>query len=187
MTKANTQPSVISKSIAVHLQSVRKSKGLSLDKTAQLTGVSKAMLGQIERGESSPTIAILWKIATGLECSFSSFLSSDETPFSSQHANNKFANDPNVTIKTLFPFNMVTQFEMFELCLTDFHEQHSSAHQIGVIEHIHVLQGELGVLQDGQWQNYQAQEQCLLRADQPHGYRDQLGETRFIVVIHYPG
>ena len=75
MTKANTQPSAISKSIAQHLQSVRKGRGLSLDKTAKLTGVSKAMLGQIERGESSPTIATLWKIATGLECSFSSFLS----------------------------------------------------------------------------------------------------------------
>ena len=73
MTKANTQPSAISKSIAQHLQSVRKGRGLSLDKTAKLTGVSKAMLGQIERGESSPTIATLWKIATGLECSFSSF------------------------------------------------------------------------------------------------------------------
>ena len=72
MTKANAQPSAISRSIAHHLQSVRKARGLSLDKTAQLTGVSKAMLGQIERGESSPTIATLWKIATGLACSFSS-------------------------------------------------------------------------------------------------------------------
>lgn len=186
MTKANTQPSAISKSIAQHLQSVRKGRGLSLDKTAKLTGVSKAMLGQIERGESSPTIATLWKIATGLECSFSSFLSGDETAPSSQDADNKFANDPNVTIKTLFPFNSVTQFEMFELCLSDFHEQHSSAHQIGVTEHIHVLQGKLGVLQDGQWKTYQAQEQCILRADQPHGYRDEVGETRFVVVIHYP-
>jgi len=186
MTKANALPSAISKSIAQHLQSVRTGRGLSLDKTAKLTGVSKAMLGQIERGESSPTIATLWKIATGLACSFSSFLSGDETAPTSQHADDKFANDPNVTIKTLFPFNAVTQFEMFELCLKDFHEQHSSAHQIGVTEHIHVIQGKLGVLQDGQWQAYQAQEQCILHADQPHGYRDEVGETRFVVVIHYP-
>lgn len=186
MSKANAQPSAISKSIAKHLQSVRKGRGLSLDKTAQLTGVSKAMLGQIERGESSPTIATLWKIATGLECSFSSFLSNDDVERSSQHEDNKFANDPNVSIKTLFPFNLITQFEMFELCLKDFHEQHSSAHQVGVTEHIHVLQGKLGVLQEGQWHTYQAQEQCILRADQPHGYRDEVGETRFIVVIHYP-
>ncbi|GFD92469.1 transcriptional regulator [Alteromonas sp. KUL156] len=186
MTKANAQPSAFSKSIAKHLKSVRKARGLSLDKTATLTGVSKAMLGQIERGESSPTIATLWKIATGLECSFSSFLSDDDIQPASHHADNKFTNDTNVTIRTLFPFNQTTQFEMFELCLTDFHEQHSSPHLIGVTEHIHVTQGTLSVLQDGQWQTYQAQEQCVLRADQPHGYRDEVGETRFIVVIHYP-
>ena len=38
--------------IAQHLKSERKKKGLSLDKAAKLTGVSKAMLGQIEREES---------------------------------------------------------------------------------------------------------------------------------------
>jgi transcriptional regulator with XRE-family HTH domain len=73
----------ISARIASHLKSLRKSRGLSLDKTAQLTGVSKAMLGQIERGESSPTIATLWKIATGLSASFSSFI----TPVSGVGAN----------------------------------------------------------------------------------------------------
>jgi transcriptional regulator with XRE-family HTH domain len=46
----------------------------SLDVTSQKTGVSKAMLGQIERGESSPTIATLWKIASGFDVLFSSFV-----------------------------------------------------------------------------------------------------------------
>ena len=45
---------------------------------------------------------------------------------------------------------------------------------------------EYCIRQMSQWQTYQAQEQCILRADQPHGYRDEVGETRFIVVIHYP-
>jgi transcriptional regulator with XRE-family HTH domain len=46
--------------------------------------VSKAMLGQIERNESSPTVATLWKIATGLNVPFSSFIapSESETPHS---------------------------------------------------------------------------------------------------------
>jgi transcriptional regulator with XRE-family HTH domain len=32
------------------------------------------MLGQIERNESSPTVATLWKIATGLNVPFSAFI-----------------------------------------------------------------------------------------------------------------
>lgn len=47
-----------------------------------MTGVSKAMLGQIERGESSPTVTTLWKIATGLQVSFSSLLHNGETEVS---------------------------------------------------------------------------------------------------------
>ena len=48
------------------LRALRKTRGWSLDQTAAATGVSKAMLGQIERGESSPTVATLWKLAGGL-------------------------------------------------------------------------------------------------------------------------
>ncbi|MEZ8384857.1 helix-turn-helix domain-containing protein, partial [Vibrio splendidus] len=47
--------------VGVNLKRLRQEKGWSLDKTAKETGVSKAMLGQIERGESSPTVAKLWQ------------------------------------------------------------------------------------------------------------------------------
>ena len=65
---------VVQKTIAKNLLKIRKEKGLSLEKTAELTGVSKAMLGQIERNESNPTVSTLWKIAKGLKISFSSLL-----------------------------------------------------------------------------------------------------------------
>lgn len=71
--------------IANQLKSAQKQR-LSLDATAQLTGVSKAMLGQIERGESSPTIATLWKIASGLEASFSAFFANDPQLLSSERS-----------------------------------------------------------------------------------------------------
>ena len=61
------------KHISLTLKKLRQEKGWSLDKAAEKTGVSKAMLGQIERQESSPTIATLWKIASGFDTSFSSF------------------------------------------------------------------------------------------------------------------
>ena len=60
--------------LAQRLKGLRSELGWSLDVAARETGVSKAMLGQIERGESSPTVATLWKIATGFRVSFSSFI-----------------------------------------------------------------------------------------------------------------
>lgn len=53
--------------IAARLKEIRTHRSLTLDDTANITGVSKPMLGQIERGQSIPTITTLWKIATGLK------------------------------------------------------------------------------------------------------------------------
>lgn len=60
----------IDKNIAVNLKRIRKAKNLSLDMVAEQTGVSKSMLGQIERGESNPTVTTLGKIVEGLKIPF---------------------------------------------------------------------------------------------------------------------
>lgn len=61
--------------LATTLRTLRHQRGWSLSRLAEISGVSKAMLGQIERNESSPTVATLWKIATGLNVPFSVFIS----------------------------------------------------------------------------------------------------------------
>ncbi len=67
----------INERVSKNLLRIRKDRKLSLDQTAKLTGVSKAMLGQIERGETNPTVTTLWKIANGLHLSFSSLFKED--------------------------------------------------------------------------------------------------------------
>ena len=49
----------LDKNIAFNLKRIRKSKNMSLDMLAERTGVSKSMLGQIERGESNPTVSTI--------------------------------------------------------------------------------------------------------------------------------
>ena len=48
----------LDKNIALNLKRIRKSKNMSLDMLAERTGVSKSMLGQIERGKTNPTVSI---------------------------------------------------------------------------------------------------------------------------------
>ena len=67
--------------IGERLKSIRVNRNLSLDETSKLTGVSKPMLGQIERGQSVPTITTLWKIATGLKSPLSSFLEEQQPEY----------------------------------------------------------------------------------------------------------
>ena len=64
----------VNKIVSTNLKTIRESKKLSLDQAAKLTGVSKSMLGQIERGDTNPTISVLWKIANGLKVSFTSII-----------------------------------------------------------------------------------------------------------------
>ena len=64
----------INKIVAENLREIRRLRKLSLEGLAELTGVSKSMLGQIEREESNPTLQTLWKIAAGLRVSLTSLI-----------------------------------------------------------------------------------------------------------------
>ncbi|RDZ06688.1 DNA-binding protein [Priestia megaterium] len=48
------------------LRKLRKEKNLNLEELSALSGVSKLTLGNIERGETNPTIGVLWKISKSL-------------------------------------------------------------------------------------------------------------------------
>lgn len=60
----------LDKNIALNLKRIRKSKNMSLDMLAERTGVSKSMLGQIERGKTNPTVSTIGKIVEGLKVPF---------------------------------------------------------------------------------------------------------------------
>ena len=64
----------ISAIIGNNLQQLRKEQGLSLDQLALKTGVSKAVLSQLENGKVNPTINTIWKIATALHVTYSALL-----------------------------------------------------------------------------------------------------------------
>jgi transcriptional regulator with XRE-family HTH domain len=60
------------------IRALREGMGLSLRDLAECTGVSAPMLSQVERGETSPTLAVATRIAAGLELSLSQLLRLDE-------------------------------------------------------------------------------------------------------------
>lgn len=172
--------------IARTLKTLRQNRGWSLDKTAQETGVSKAMLGQIEREESSPTIATLWKIAKGFQEPFSAFITTNPQP---SFAKPKILHplDPTIRVLTLLPFDSELKFEMFMIELLPHCEHLSPAHALGVVEHVIVIEGDLEVLLEGKWRRLQTGERLRFNADQPHGYRNTTNElARFHNMIHYP-
>ena len=68
----------LNRAVAGNIQRIRKGKKLSLERTAALAGVSRSMLGQIERGEANPSVAILGKIAQALKVPAEKLLENDD-------------------------------------------------------------------------------------------------------------
>jgi transcriptional regulator with XRE-family HTH domain len=64
--------------VGSRIRALREGMGLSLRDLAERSGVSAPMLSQVERGETSPTLAVAAKIASGLELSLSQLLRLDE-------------------------------------------------------------------------------------------------------------
>ena len=163
----------------------------SLDKTALKTGVSKAMLGQIERGESSPTISTLWKIAAGFRVPLSKLLekSPSKKALSVQLGTTEHWNSSTggLEINSIFPFDPDLGCEFFILKLPPAYQHVSPPHEAGVVEHIIVVEGTLDVLLDRAWTPIYAGRGIRFEADIEHGYRNSTSEVvSFHNTIHYP-
>jgi len=64
--------------VGIRIRALRDAMGLSLRDLAERSGVSAPMLSQVERGETSPTLAVATRIAKGLELTLSQLLRLDE-------------------------------------------------------------------------------------------------------------
>ncbi len=174
--------------ISNNLRQLRKERAWSLSQAAIETGVSKAMLGQIEREESSPTIVTLWRIAKGFKISMSSLI---ERPLVAsnnvQHRVKAALVFDNIEFKVLFSYDPLLGSEMFEHILQPNKTHLSQAHGFGVQEDIIVIQGQMDMLVDGRWLPLKKGDVLRFSADKPHGYRNLSAQkTVFHNIIHYP-
>jgi XRE family transcriptional regulator, regulator of sulfur utilization len=64
--------------VGARVKSLREAMDLSLRDLAERSGVSAPMLSQVERGDTSPTLAVAQKIAAGLDLTLSQLLRLDE-------------------------------------------------------------------------------------------------------------
>ncbi|CDG20271.1 Uncharacterized HTH-type transcriptional regulator ydcN [Xenorhabdus poinarii G6] len=182
----------ITPKIAEKFKSLRASRGLSLSQAAKLTGVSKAMLGQIERAQSSPTISTLWKIATGFNIAFSTFLEgATPQPQPILHQFNALPvfeqNNSGMRVTPLIPFDDELFIDLFKIELIPGASSESSPHESGVIEHIIVLSGVLDLRLNDTWHKISSGESLRFHADCHHAYANS-GDDIVVIhnLIHYP-
>ena len=110
----------IEMNIASNLKKIRKSRNMSLDMMAEETGVSKSMLGQIERGESNPTVSTIGKIVEGIKIAFDDLLYIPEEPATlirDEEVPACRSHEGEYKIRILMPFNKNTNLEVYEFVI----------------------------------------------------------------------
>jgi transcriptional regulator with XRE-family HTH domain len=176
--------------IALNLKRVREERKLSLDKVAEMTGVSKSMLGQIERGESNPTITTIWKIANGLKVSFTSLLNhpqSDTVIITKNDVDLLIEDNDKYRIYPFFPYEDGRRFEIYCVEIEKGGYLSAEPHGQGTQEFITVFDGEITIRVSDEEYTVKKGESIRFKADKPHAYHNS-GETltRVNMVIYYP-
>ncbi len=177
-------------SIGEKLKKIRTSQNLTLDDVAKITTVSKPMLGQIERGQSSPTINTLWKIATGLKVPLSSLLQDQQVEYTvatMQTENVVIEDNGRMRAYPLFAYDPVRNAETFYIEFDPGCNHHSEKHQDGVEEYIFVLQGKLKICLNGKTVTVEEKQALRFKADTSHVYSNPFEEICMVNnMIFYP-
>lgn len=171
--------------LAASLRAARKARGLSLDAAAKLSGVSRSMVSQIERGESSPTVATLWNLTQALQVDFAGLLEGRPAPgieVTRAAAAPVMLRD-GVRIRILSAPEAVGEHEVYELSFPPGARLTSDAHAPGSREHLTVLEGRLTLRAGKETEVLGAGDVARYPVDQQHEVAAEDEAARAILIV----
>jgi XRE family transcriptional regulator, regulator of sulfur utilization len=172
------------------VKALRDSMGLSLRDLAERSGVSAPMLSQVERGETSPTLAVAGRIATGLDLTLSQLLRLDE----GEHVVVVRRGDGRSRARGGHRVEELTPPLPGQRADVSRHELEPGAstggpsdppiHEAGARETALVLAGELTLVVDGDDRELTAGDTVTFDADIPHHFENRGSvQAEFVAVV----
>ena len=174
-----------------NLKRLRTRRGYSLERLAKLSGVSRAMLSQIELGRSVPTINVVFKVARAFGVPFSALLATPDAhaarvlPASESKVLSSASGE--FSSRALFPFDAERKTEFYELRLKPRGSENAEPHAVGTIENLVVVRGLLEIELGHERHQLGPGDAILFQADRPHVYRNLADqEILTYLVMTYP-
>lgn len=159
-----------------NLRRLRTRRGLSLERLAQESTVSRAMLSQIELGRSAPTISVLWKISTALGVQFAALISSKERTgvevLRAEQSKRLVNRDGGFSSRALFPYDAPRRVEFYEVRLAAGAVEEAEPHAPGTTEYLVVSRGAVEVQVEAARHALAQGDSMVFQADVPHAYRN---------------
>jgi transcriptional regulator with XRE-family HTH domain len=189
-TKRAVEADAKAPAVGRRVRALREAMGFSLRDLAERCGVSAPMLSQVERGETSPTLAVAAKIAAGLELTLSQLLRLDE----GEHVAVSRAGSRRRYERGGHRFEELTPPLPGQRADVSLHTLKAGAttggpgdppmHEPGSRETAVVLTGVLALIVDGTRHELHAGDSVTFDADLPHHFEnDGAGQARFLAVI----
>ncbi|MEO1732694.1 MAG: XRE family transcriptional regulator [Pseudomonadota bacterium] len=174
--------------LPLRLKEARRAQGLSLDAVSKLSGVSRSMVSQIERGESSPTIATLWNLTRALQVDFAGLLESgpqapsiDVTREAALPRIDQMGEGCQILI--LSPPEDVGVHEFYDLRFDPGGRLKSRPHKRGAREQLTVIAGKIEVTSGDAVSELQPGDTARYAADVPHSIRAISEGARALLVV----
>ena len=185
----NATPAAV-RAVGGRIRALREAMGLSLRDLAERSGVSAPMLSQVERGETSPTLAVAEKIATGLELTLSQLLRLDE----GEHVAISRSGQRRRYERGGHRFEELTPPLPGQRADVSLHALAPGAatggpddppmHEPGSRETAVVLEGTLALFVEGSRHDLSSGDGVTFDADLPHHFENEGGrQTRFLAVV----
>lgn len=166
--------------VGVNLARLRAERQLSLDALARLSGVSRAMLAQIESARSVPSIKVLCKVAAALKVSVAAFLRRHAVNgfehLSAERAVRVVSSNGRFSARALYPEGEPAVAEFHELRIAPLHTEHGAPRAPGTSVNLVVSEGTLEVSIHERRQLLATGDAIVFDADQPYTLRNP-GDT----------
>ncbi len=170
------------------LKEARKAQGLSLDAVANLSGVSRSMVSQIERHESSPTIATLWNLTRALNVDFAGLMDhgSQGDKIDILRANEVPTIEnmgQGCRIAILSPPEDAGEHEVYDIHFQEGGLLSSQPHARGVAEQLTVLEGAVRVTSASASSDLSTGDTARYAADVTHEIAAVQGPARVFLIV----
>ncbi|WP_349370780.1 XRE family transcriptional regulator [Salinarimonas sp.] len=182
---------VLSGQLGKTIQRLRKAYNLSLSELAEQSGVAKSIISQIERNETNPTLATIWRLSQALDVSIERVLATvDDEPFiqKSSRADTPIlvSDDGKMRLAIIGWIKTVEWLQWYDVLSEPGGVLDSEAHQRGSVEHLSVLEGEFAVEVAGVIQHARKGETLRYRCDRPHTVRcvgEEPGRATMVCIL----
>ena len=174
------------------IQRLRKAYNLSLSELAEQVGVAKSIISQIERNETNPTLATIWRLSQALDVSIERVLSAGRRgalhrqDHQGRHADALFPTTARCGSAIIGWIKTVEWLQWYDVQAEPGGVLDSDAHQRGSIESLSVIEGELEVEVGDLIQQAKAGETLRYRCDRHHIVRNvsrQAGHATMVCIL----